>query len=248
MSRSHESILSDATILVAIDDTDTVDSEYGTGKVSRLLGDHLEQAFPWLSWQGSVRQQLLIDPRVPYTTHNSAACLLCVADGDARLDEIRATAAAFLEEIAADGSDPGLCIGRVATVAEPVVEFGIEAGDVVVDESRAYAVADESDLFLAAYGGTGEGVIGALAAVGRTATGNYGRFIEYGQIRAVSDDVSVSKLRADGIHIVSEAGEPIDHGTVEADGWVRPLLRDGVPVVEVTAEASDRYRPTNLES
>jgi hypothetical protein len=248
MSRPSGTLVSPSTVLVAIDDTDTVDSEYGTGKVSRLLGAHVAEELPRVTCLGSVRQQLLIDPRVPYTTHNSAACLLCMTTDDFRLAGVVDEASGFLEDIAAPGSDPGLCVGRAEAVSSDVTEYGLKAGNVVVSEDRAYDLADDSDLFLAEYGGTGEGVIGALAAVGRTATGDRGRFIDYGCIREVDDVIPVGRLRDDGIRVRSESGDPIARGSVVTEGWLRPLLRDGRPTVEVARRDEGRYRPTNLDS
>ena len=57
-------------LLVCIDDTDTIDSELGTGRQSRRLATLLVEELPSLSLYGCVRQQLLVHPDVPYTTHN----------------------------------------------------------------------------------------------------------------------------------------------------------------------------------
>jgi hypothetical protein len=234
------------TLLVAIDDTDTVDSEYGTGKVSRLLGTDLDGAFPACDYRGSVRQQLLVDPRIPYTTHNSAACLLCGWPTDRAPGALVERAAAFLADVAADGSDPGLCVARAGEVPERIRAFGAEAERAVLVESRAHELASDAGVFLEEYGGTGEGVIGALAAVGRTATGDRGRFIDYGRIRAYEGDVAVARLRADGLRVVTPDGATVGSGTVETEGWVRPLLRERVPTLEVDRAGDGRYRATNL--
>lgn len=247
MNAGSETALSASTMLVGIDDTDTTDSEYGTGKVSRLLGAHLAEQLPQLRWQGSIRQQLLVDPRVPYTTHNSAATLLCSVPSTVARDDVIAPAANFLEEIAADGSDPGLCVGRRSAVTDAVREFGVAAATEVVDEERAYELARESGLFLAEYGGTGEGVIGALAGVGRTATGEYGRFIAYGNIRSYAGTESIERLRSDGIAVERSDGTAVGSGEIATDGWVRPLLRDGTPVLKVEADPDGRYHPMNLD-
>ncbi|WP_203229148.1 hypothetical protein [Halobellus captivus] len=246
MDSGSERLLTDSMMLIGIDDTDTIDSEYGTGKVSRLLGAHLAEQLPEFRWLGSVRQQLLVDPRVPYTTHNSSATLLCEVPTTSR-QKIIDLAADFLENIAADGSDPGLCVGRRSDVTESVREFGVDAASKLVGEERAYELARESGLFLAEYGGTGEGVIGALAGVGRTANGKCGRFIEYGQIRSYTGTESVERLRSDGIAVVTPDGSVIESGAVATTGWVRPLLRGGSAVLEVKERADGRYRATNVD-
>ena len=240
-------LIGESTYLVGIDDTDTIDSEYGTGRVSRLLGDHLRAAITSIEWRGSVRQQLLVDPRVPYTTHNSAATLVCAAPGETTRADLVDVCSTFLADIAADGSDPGLCVGRRSAVSGAVREFGLAAAAELVTEERAYELAEASGLFLEEYGGTGEGVIGALAGVGRTASLNHGRFIEYGHIREFDGTVPVSELRSDGIGVELADGTTVRAGTVETEGWVRPLLRRGRPVLEVAPVATERYRATNLD-
>src|SRR6056297_832500 len=98
-------------LFVCIDDTDTVDSKYGTGRQGRRLMTRIDDVYDNLVPSGVVRQQLLVDPRVPYTTHNSCACLRFEIDGtvptDAAIEQI---AGAFLRAESAAGSDPGLCI------------------------------------------------------------------------------------------------------------------------------------------
>ena len=248
MTHEPEPLISGDDVLVGIDDTDTVESEYGTGKISRLLGGHLDDQISELNWQGSVRQQLLVDPRVPYTTHNSSATLVCEVPSTVMRQKIVEIAAAFVEDIAADGSDPGLCVGRTRKVGQAAQEFGVDAGETLVTEQRAYDVARETGLFLNEYGGTGEGVIGALAGVGRTSTGDRGRFVGYSDIRSYSGDVSVSELRSGGILVALSGGELIESGTVDTGGWVRPLLRGGRPVLKVRELADGRYRALNLDN
>ena len=59
-------------IFLGFDDTDTPDSDRGTGKLARGF----ENAIPYeCRLHGVVRLQLLVDDNIPYTSHNSAACL-----------------------------------------------------------------------------------------------------------------------------------------------------------------------------
>lgn len=72
-------------IYVGFDDTDTIDAERGTGKLARWF----EQAIPegGRLW-GVVRQQLLLDPGIPYTSHNSSACAVIDCDDRAMMIDL----------------------------------------------------------------------------------------------------------------------------------------------------------------
>src|SRR5690606_17861668 len=109
-------------LYVAFDDTDTIDADRGTGKVGRWFEDEIP---PGCALWGVVRQQLLVHPDVPYTSHNSSAvCVIDVLEGplvageesgrpgptEELVREIVTRAQAHLARTWMDGSDPGLCV------------------------------------------------------------------------------------------------------------------------------------------
>ena len=94
-------------IYIGFDDTDTIDSDYGTGKLTRRFEHMLPEGCRL--W-GVVRQQLLVDDRVPYTSHNSSACALVDIEDPAFLNVLIEKAVEHIEKESAEGSDPGLCI------------------------------------------------------------------------------------------------------------------------------------------
>jgi hypothetical protein len=230
-------------LLVAIDDTDELGWDVGTGRFSRRLLDELAGRYS-LDPRGSVRQQLLVDDRVPYTTHNSAACLRFDTEGDPREDVI-AFCADRLSTDCAPNADPGLCVAFESEVPPEVVEWGHRAKSEVVDATEARDIADRAELFLDDYGGTGDGVVGALAAVGATAEGEDGRFIQFDGIRSFGETVPVETLLESGIAVVGPDGASVTTGTVRTDGWIRPQLRDGGPSLPVEGDG-DHYLPANL--
>lgn len=235
-------------LLVGIDDTDSIDSDHGTGRVSRDLAAQLAADHD-LDCCGSVRQQFLVDPRVPYTTHNSAACLIFETESSA-VEGVIDDAGSFLAEIMADVADPGLCVAATEAVPEAVTAFGRRAQEDVLEKANAYDVAATVDeLFLDEYGGTGDGVIGALGAVGITASGTGGRYIAYGRIREYGDTVSASTLRADGIAVEpsdgAEVSEVSDEDLIYTHDWVRPERRNGGPLLPVE-RGEQGWRPANL--
>lgn len=60
-------------IYVGFDDTDNLDADQGTGKVARWFEDKLPEEY---RLEGVLRQQLLVHEDIPYTSHNSAACMI----------------------------------------------------------------------------------------------------------------------------------------------------------------------------
>ena len=166
--------------LLGIDDTDQLGHKPGTGRLARELGAHLERT-ALARMAGVVRHQLLVDPRIPYTSHNSPACLILNAGGDddqlAR--RLYREAARYVVERCAPGSDPGALPGapgsgatggRRALPAAPAARWS--------PSPRPSTSPRAAGLLLEELGGTGDGVIGALAAVGLTVEGNGGRFLE----------------------------------------------------------------------
>jgi len=225
-------------LLLGIDDTDVLGHHMGTGRLGRDLGAHLE-ARGLAKLLGVVRHQLLVDPRIPYTSHNSPACLILKAatDGNGLIRRILSEAAAYVTSHCANGSDPGLCLAAKKGVGAAVVRFGRRAGSEVLAKADAAGLAREQGLPLEELGGTGEGIIGALAAVGLTAEGNAGRFLEFsGGLRGLGESVPAGVLMRRGIRLlsVSRNGEAVPAEAVIATGdWVRPRLIAGRPVLLV---------------
>jgi tRNA(Ile2) C34 agmatinyltransferase TiaS len=218
-------------ILVGFDDTDNLDSDYGTGKVARWFANELpEGCRVW----GVVRQQLLVDDAIPYTSHNSAACVVIEASRNGSvLAETVAQAAAHVVRHAAEGSDPGVCAAAEDSPAlGRLMTFGLACTRSVMSQEDARGAA--AGVHLSGYGGTNGGVIGAAAAVGLTAAGWYGRFIEFGDLRRMPTEMGVAELQAAGIRVVSmdrDAFVPRPGDQVLTQGWVRPRLLGGQPVL-----------------
>lgn len=162
-------------VLLCADDTDRIDSEWGTGELVYAISETMEKR-GWGKSYGVTRHQLLIHPDVPYTSHNSSMCF--VADlNESDLDALTSYACAYLFKESAEGSDPGLCIAvpEQLSQTELLIAFGLKAKDVVVTKQEAYNLAQQLGVHLSEHGGTGQGVIGALAGVGLRLSGNDGR-------------------------------------------------------------------------
>jgi|TARA_B100002003_G_scaffold251913_1_gene298840 hypothetical protein len=159
-------------IYIGIDDTDNLDSR-GTGFHARQMMERLHQN-QLGNCTGITRHQLLFDDRVPYTSHNSSACL--AFENKADLQVLITVCRKFLLEIAAEGSDVGLCIAKEGQASQLEV-FGKSAQTCLLTQQEAEAVAEQHSIFLQGLTGDHQGIIGALSAVGLHAWGNDGRYI-----------------------------------------------------------------------
>ncbi|HQG30904.1 MAG TPA: hypothetical protein PLA83_03165 [Deltaproteobacteria bacterium] len=224
-------------IFIGFDDTDSPGSDYGTGKLVRWF----EQKLPGgCTLWGVVRQQLLIDDRIPYTSHNSSACAVIEAPDESALGCLTESAAAHIEKHAVPGSDPGLCVcqernGNLAGI----IEFSVRCTHEVVTQAEAMKAA--GSFHLSGHGGSNDGIIGAAAAVGLTALGRCGRFIEFGRLRELKDPVAVSVLESLGIMVVSldrQALLPSPDDAVCSHGWLRPRLWAGRPILPVQKDGA----------
>lgn len=220
---------------LGFDDTDTLESDYGTGKVARWFEPLLPAGF---RLAGVVRQQLLVHPGVPYTSHNSGACLIIEDEsGFGQGKDLQKAAAAHLESCALEGSDPGFCLAGETEAAGPeVIHFGRSCTSQVMNQDMAMDTARKNGIHLSAHGGTGDGIIGALACVGLTAWGWSGRFIEMGGLRGLPDKIEVAMLHEQGILVTSidrDAPVPAARDMVDTHGWCRPRLMGGRPVLLV---------------
>jgi hypothetical protein len=213
--------------LLGLDDTDMLDTP-GTNKLALHLAQLLA---PLATVRLMARHQLFFDPRVPYTSHNgSASLLLDVRDG-LQINELADFLRPIIVRWCPIGSDPGFCIAT--SVPEEVVAFGKRCQCDVVTQEEAKALAAKHDLHLEAVGGTGGGIIGALAAVGLLATRNDGRVLHYGEIEQLPYDLTgyqkVAAICARGVEEIQrlDTGERIVDGTIKLGKRLRPNLRQG---------------------
>jgi tRNA(Ile2) C34 agmatinyltransferase TiaS len=225
---------------IGLDDTDTLDSR-GTGYLARQIAATLAVDYPVL---GVTRHQLLLDPRVPCTKNNSSAAILLNADGNldrtALLDRVRA----LVLDGHQPGSDPGLCIAYAVPAA--ITEFGRRAQRQLVTQDEAQALAVAHDVPLLGLGGTKDGIIGALAAVGLAASGDDGRYVLVGRSRELSGLQPVSTLLIAGISAVQTLdAQPVTSGLVQTDK-LRPARRGGRPVA-VVEWVGNHWRPLKLD-
>jgi hypothetical protein len=161
-------------VFVCIDDTDSLESR-GTGELADILAREIEKR-GWGRCGSTTRHQLFVHPDIPYTSHNSSMCFIANMEEE-HLPRLTEFASGFLAEESAEGSDPGLCIAVAERLRQPerIIEFGYRAKKTVLGMEDAFGLAKEAGIHLSSHGGTGQGIIGALAGVGLRLGGNDGR-------------------------------------------------------------------------
>jgi len=210
-------------VYIGFDDTDNKGADRGTGKLARWFEKELpEDCKMW----GVVRQQLLIHEKIPYTSHNSAACVTVDISDRTLLEPLIEKAVWHIQRHSLEGSDPGVCVAAEDHSAlNGLKRFGRTCTMKVVSQRDALKAAGGAHL--SGHGGTNDGIIGAAAAIGLTASGWSGRFIEFGKLRQFPDIVSVSALEQAGIQVVSidrETKMPAPSDRVFTKAWLRPRL------------------------
>jgi tRNA(Ile2) C34 agmatinyltransferase TiaS len=225
---------------VGFDDTDCPDSDRGTGKLARWFEKEMPQG---CNVWGVVRQQLLLHDDISYTSHNSSACAIVDMPDTDLLEELTSKAARHLETHALQGSDPGLCVTHEGHPGLPaLMAFGQKCTRQIVTQMDALKAARA--MHLSGHGGTNDGIIGAAAAVGLTALGWSGRFIEYGKLRDLPETLRVSELERLNILVVSldrDGKVPAPGDPVHTRGWLRPMLWGNRPIVPVTPNGSGSW-------
>jgi hypothetical protein len=236
-------------IYIGIDDTDTPDTA-GTNQLARRIAAGLPPGFALLK---VLRHQLLDDPRVPYTSHNGSASIGVGTERDLTAEDLLPMLRREMAAWYVPGSDPGLCVAA-GEIPGDVVEFGRRCQRQLVSQPHARTLAARHGILLEDFGGTADGVIGALAAVGLLAGGDDGRVVHlpgWSWPDPVAGCQSVDTLLRRGVDEVRDraSGAPVAAGVVDVGKHLRPAYRNRRVVLfvertDADPNATDRMRPT----
>lgn len=221
-----------STVHIGIDDTDTIDTA-GTNQLARRLAGALPEGFTFVA---ALRHQLLFDPRIPYTSKNGSASLLVRAEPGRAPRDLLPTLHREMRGWFVEGSDPGLCVA--GAVPEPVIAFGRRCQREPVRQADARALARAHGIHLEGIGGTEDGVIGALAAVGLLAAGDDGRVVHlagWSWPDPFSGVHPFDEVLARGVAEVRElvSGAVVREGEIDVGKHLRPSWRGGRAVLFV---------------
>ncbi|MEW6718245.1 MAG: hypothetical protein AB1345_12200 [Chloroflexota bacterium] len=221
-------------LFLGIDDTDDAASR-GTGYRARQLGKLLTDN-KLAELIAITRHQLLLHPRINYTSHNSSACLdLCVAQET--YQACLEFCCEYISRTRVPTSDTGMCFATQEDINGNIRHFGLQAKVKVMGKDEAQKLVGQEGIVLVKSMGTGEGIIGALAAVGLRATGNDGRFIWLQGMRELTSSVyTPTELQqkaniyevqnVDGVAVLPTA-------KILVGKWVRPILKENHAVLLV---------------
>jgi hypothetical protein len=231
-------------IFVAIDDTDNLESK-GTGFRARELAALLQQNRCG-QIIGVTRHQLFVHTNIPFTSHNSSACITMESSLE-EVDRIIELSAAYLLENAAEGSDAGLCVCPEDNICDELKEYAIRAKHEVLTMEMAKDLAKKYSIFLEGYTGTRQGIIGSLAAVGLHAGGNDGRFLLTKGMREIFGTYSVEEiLKITGVDVIKtlDYKNLFTFEKVLLTEWWRPVLQNSKAVlyVEPINNEENEYR------
>jgi len=225
--------------LLGIDDTDNLESR-GTGHRVRQLAEWLTEnqlANPL----GITRHQLLVDPQIPYTSHNSSACLSIETENS---DDVWKASREFLLRESAEGSDTGLTLAEWDSINVDVLSFAKRAKLEVLTMPEAEGTASQSQIRCEGLTGTHGGIIGALSAIGLHRAGNDGRFLWLPGLRELKGKYQVNEIcekshinRICTVENIDIASKEI----VDVGDWVRPILRDGKATLYVEENNHEWY-------
>lgn len=233
-------------IYVGIDDTDTLDDP-GTNQLARHLVRELTGRF---RGQMILRHQLLEDSRVPCTRKNGCASIAFERVDSGSLVELIASLRRMIVAWCPLGSDPGLCVTEAMPSA--IVEWGLRCKRELVTQAEARQIAAEHGVHLEGLGGTEDGVVGALAAVGLMETRNDGRVVYFNCGDAdwydVTGRLGVSDILARGVDEIrtTDTGEPLRAGIVDVGKRLRPNYRQGKVVLYVARNETPHWEAVRV--
>jgi hypothetical protein len=214
-------------VYIGIDDTDNLESR-GTGYQARTLGFSLVEAGLFVL-KSVTRHQLLVDRRIPFTSHNSSACLYGECTGE--ISRLISHCRDFLVRESAFDSDAGLCVAPASEVNPGIIAYGSRAKREVLTMADAFAMIEGKEIYLEGFKNARIGVIGSLAAVGLRAGGEDGRLLWTKNLRETTGTFTVAKFleTVDIDRVLDMDRNELQPGArIGVSAWCRPVMSGGL--------------------
>lgn len=235
-------------IYVGLDDTDMPDTS-GTNHLARRVVQEIAHELPC---RVILRHQLFEHPEVPCTRKNGCASLRFEPPRSVSSSQVADLLRPLVLEWSIPGSDPGLCVTDLEQIPPEVTRWGRRAQRELLTQAEARRLAAEHGIHLEGLGGTEDGVIGALAAVGLMATRDDGRVVylssSHEDALDVTGDLPIDFILSRGVHRVldHDTGEPLTNGRVTIGKKLRPNLRGGRVVLYARRLTGDVYEAVRV--
>lgn len=180
-------------LVISIDDTDNIES-IGTGDIAQMISKEIEKN-NFGKCSNVTRHQLFVHDDIPYTSHNSSMCFEVKTEKKFH-EKIISLSIKTLKEKSAPGSDPGLCVVNINSLKnkDKLINLGKKAKKEILTKKESYNFAHDNNIHLSEHGGTGQGIIGALAGAGLRLSGNDGRFKGKHKIKGNNGKITVKEL------------------------------------------------------
>ena len=226
--------------IVGIDNTDGEGCE-GTGSLVMALAAAVESA-GWGQAEGVTRHQLWDSAKL--SVDNGNYCYALAIQSTRSILDVEDEVVDFVREHAAREADPGVAIMSRHSDMPHILAFGRRAQTELMRLDWAQTFANEANVSLRALGNKRDGAIGALAAAGLRGGGGDGVFIHLPALREIEGVVRAGEIRERTTveTILDEEGEALDRDDrVETNGYLRPRLEGGKPVIHTRRSSEDRH-------
>ena len=232
--------------LLCIDDTDELGGEISTGLLAEEIAA-FAGSFAHVSFV--TRHQLLLDPRINYTSHNSSMCLeTWLAESQKR--RVLDFALGLLERKSAPSAEPGIAAAFEKDIAnvQELINFGKSAKEIFLSTEQAFETANTQNVFLKELKSGARGVIGALAGIGLRLSGNDGKI--RGKFELKESNLSVAELL--GLNFIEAVADenfkPLSPDErVNLIGALKPVFLDFKATLLVKKESGGGFRNLNVK-
>lgn len=205
-------------IYVAIDDSRQLDGGKA-GETAFLLGKYIEKR----GWGKSAipsRHRLYPNPATGCKKHNTARSLAADID-EQHLADFIDYACTLVKSTGTPDSNAGLVIAIPELMDNPgeLVQYAYQVKEEMIGKEEALKLVDRPGLYVFELNGSGNGIIGALAAAGLRMTGNDGQF--RGKLQVGSGEDYIARVREIIDETYVEQVKNMNFETLHDDEYVR---------------------------
>ncbi|MFC2746907.1 MAG: hypothetical protein ACFN4I_01480 [Campylobacter concisus] len=232
--------------LLCIDDTDELGGEISTGSLAQEIALEIS-SFAKVSF--ITRHQLLLDPRINYTSHNSSMCLVAKISKEQK-QKVLDIALELLTNKCAKSAEPGIAAVFKDDIKDTkaLINFGKNAKNMLLTTKQAFEKACEQNVFLKALMPNANGVIGALAGIGLRLSGDDGKI--RGKFKLNEPKLSVAKLtELPFIEAVLDENfkELAKDEMINLGGTLKPIFWHHKATLLVWKDKNDKFRNLNIK-